>query len=833
MVLPVPLPYGEGAAGGKIVISRSRILHGLLIVAAFAAATRAQTLATNAKPPAGQFPENSIPLQITLDLEGQPASGTLDYLTPFRIVFLNTGKEPLRIANPLAPEYRGALKLQFKPKGGGEPITIERRVLGERDRSQADLLDRLDRFDGRPISKIITLTPGFSHYVEIDFSQIRVTGEEGKRQLEWLGLPPPCAPGEFTLSATYEAPAAKDDAGNPTWTGSLTTPEQTVRLFAHRLLSPHRLLQHQFPEAALELLKENPKKWITRREHEEWQWMPLHLAVMNEHLEVVKWLVEHGAPVHATDAQQHTALHLARSPEVLKVLLTECDSLDNRDGKELLQFVAKRAANLERESDDHKCRRRSHEVVKLLREAGAPNSMETAIYLNESDSALKTLIAEAQKNDPDELASAFRLASQYGRSEICQTLLELPEIDLFDTGDEGEDPLILEALKQPALLKRFIAQSERAKREFESHSGEWTFYGNANLLHYAAQRGTPETITLLIDHGFDIFAPTGREGFDAELAAEFAADFVGDLEEAIEEVFEVGIDEENEGPPPQTPLEIAARAGRGENILAIIEHPKFKAAPRLVRWDALNQALIAFAGAVSESAGEGAGEKEEDLRKWFTAFESAGADIRRLGFAAVQRAAEQMDAENPVKNRGIRQTIAILRELGAGIDLPSAVAIGDEKLVAELLPTSSDSINSLSSDGVPLLHRAVAMNHLKITTLLIESGCDLEIRLQSEDYSYSGETALAVAARHELFDIAKLLIESGARVNACDATGRPPLFMSFRSNDLKLAELLLQNGARTDLADEDGSTLEDWADGNKELEALLKKYTPDAELTPR
>lgn len=776
------------------------------------------------------------PLQITLDLEDQPAPGALDYLTPFRIVLLNTGKEPLRLANPLAPEYRSGLKLHLKPIGGGERITVQRRAPDQQDGSQFDPINRLDRFDREPLSKIITLSPGFSHYIEIDFSQTRETNDEGTRQLEWLNLPAPCAPGEFALSATYDAPAAKDDAGKPTWTGSLTTPEKTVRLFAHRLLSPHRLLRHQFPAAALELLKENPKKWITRREDEE-QWMPLHLAVIYGHLEVVKWLVEHGAPVHATDAQQYTALHLARSPEILKVLLTACDSLNNRDGKELLSYAAQIAAH----SENDESGKRRKEIVKLLREAGAPNSMETAIYLNESDSTLKALIADAQKNDPSELASAFRLASLYGRGKICQTLLELPEIDLFDNGDQGEDPLVLEALKQPALLKRFIAQSERAKREFESHSGEWTFYGNATLLHYAAQRGTPETITLLIDHGFDIFAVTGRESFDAELAAEIepdvagelAADIAANMDAEIEEVFEIAIDEESdESSPPQTPLEIAARSGKGDNVLAIINHPKFKAAPRLVRWEALNQALIALAGAVSESSEEGAGEKMGDLRKWFTALEGAGADLRRLGFAAVQNAAEQMDPRDPEKNNRIRQTITILRDLGAGIDLPSAVVLGDEARVAELLKTSSDSINSLSREGVPLLHRAISLNQPKITTLLLEAGCDLEIRLESEDYSSCGETALAVAARYERFDIAKLLIEYGARVNACDDTGRPPLFWSLRHEDLKLAELLLQNGARTDLTDEEGSTLQDWADGNKELEALLKKYAPDAEPTP-
>ncbi len=133
----------------------------------------------------------------------------------------------------------------------------------------------------------------------------------------------------------------------------------------------------------------------------------------------------------------------------------------------------------------------------------------------------------------------------------------------------------------------------------------------------------------------------------------------------------------------------------------------------------------------------------------------------------------QPDAEE--ENSAIKQVVALLREHGAIVDLFSAVAIGDEEEVRRLLKNDPRVANSRDSDGYPALHFAVGMNYKNIVAALLNAGGEVDIRNKSESTGYVGETALHCAAFWGRYEIARLLIDAGADVNALTDRKSTPL----------------------------------------------------------
>lgn len=71
---------------------------------------------------------------------------------------------------------------------------------------------------------------------------------------------------------------------------------------------------------------------------------------------------------------------------------------------------------------------------------------------------------------------------------------------------------------------------------------------------------------------------------------------------------------------------------------------------------------------------------------------------------------------------------------------------------------------------------------------------------------YWGRTALHYAAEHGYEDLAKLLIEKGANVNAVDAKGDTPLHLAALRGKSDVAKLLLDHGADVTIKSKDGHT---------------------------
>ena len=106
--------------------------------------------------------------------------------------------------------------------------------------------------------------------------------------------------------------------------------------------------------------------------------------------------------------------------------------------------------------------------------------------------------------------------------------------------------------------------------------------------------------------------------------------------------------------------------------------------------------------------------------------------------------------------------------------------------------------NTLNNKGVPVLYSAIQFESYRVAKALLDSP-----KLDVNQTSPQGETALMMAAFRGQTDLAKRLIERGAAVNR---TGWTPLHYAATGGHLKMIELLLEHYAFIDAQAPNGNT---------------------------
>lgn len=125
--------------------------------------------------------------------------------------------------------------------------------------------------------------------------------------------------------------------------------------------------------------------------------------------------------------------------------------------------------------------------------------------------------------------------------------------------------------------------------------------------------------------------------------------------------------------------------------------------------------------------------------------------------------------------------------------LEKMIAEGKTLEAGELIRRSAGLVNGRDASGDTPLHVAVRYNKLDIAAMLIEKGAGLEAR------DNNGRTPLlnALNCISERPEIAMLLIDKGANPNARDKiTGNTPLQNAISNRNESLAELLITKGAK-------------------------------------
>ncbi|KAL8342977.1 hypothetical protein RB598_004370 [Gaeumannomyces tritici] len=150
--------------------------------------------------------------------------------------------------------------------------------------------------------------------------------------------------------------------------------------------------------------------------------------------------------------------------------------------------------------------------------------------------------------------------------------------------------------------------------------------------------------------------------------------------------------------------------------------------------------------------------------------------------------------------------------------LSFAVRNNSAKMVASILATSSNDINSKDKFGKTPVFLAVQNSNEAVLKLLLETG-----RANVNSKENNGFTPLLWAAGFGNEAVVKLLVESGcADVNSKDTDGCTPLIRAAKRGDEAIVKLLLDTGyADINSRDKDGWTALSWAAYGQD-EAVVK-----------
>lgn len=108
--------------------------------------------------------------------------------------------------------------------------------------------------------------------------------------------------------------------------------------------------------------------------------------------------------------------------------------------------------------------------------------------------------------------------------------------------------------------------------------------------------------------------------------------------------------------------------------------------------------------------------------------------------------------------------------------------------------------NSCHDTWTTSLQQAARSGFQDMAQLLIDYGADVDAAMSD------GETALHLAAKHGHLSVAELLIKHHARLDIRNEDGETPLHYAVKHRQLGVADLLHQSGAGTDAEDNHGNT---------------------------
>jgi ankyrin repeat protein len=157
------------------------------------------------------------------------------------------------------------------------------------------------------------------------------------------------------------------------------------------------------------------------------------------------------------------------------------------------------------------------------------------------------------------------------------------------------------------------------------------------------------------------------------------------------------------------------------------------------------------------------------------------------------------------------------------LDVFEAAALGRAERVAELLDSGPSLVGGWSADGYTALHLAAFFGHRETAALLIRRGAEIDVPATNA----MRVTPLHSAAAGRRFDVAKLLVETGADVDARQAGGWTPLHSAAQNGDSEFVRLLLDHGADPLVENDEGRSPLDLAKSAEVIALLEDRAIPE------
>jgi uncharacterized protein len=188
---------------------------------------------------------------------------------------------------------------------------------------------------------------------------------------------------------------------------------------------------------------------------------------------------------------------------------------------------------------------------------------------------------------------------------------------------------------------------------------------------------------------------------------------------------------------------------------------------------------------------------------------------------AAARDTQGVSAVTQAVYHGHADIVDALLAVQIDLDVFEASALGRTDDVRTLVTREPDLVFRFSPDGFTPLHLAAFFGHVDIARLLIDLGADVEAVARNR----MRVRPLHSAAASRQLEIARLLVDAGADVNERQEHGFTPLHAAAQNGDLDLTRMLLECGADAKQATEDGRLAADFARnaGNESVLDVLGK----------